>query len=66
MIERLVDLIMRLKAIFATQAVTNSGVGTHGRELAAMEAKIDSLMAEQNEAIKLLDELEEVIKKWES
>ena len=65
MIERFVDLIMRLKAIFATQAVTNSGIGTHGRELAAMEARIDHLMEEQEEAIKMLDELEEVIKKWE-
>ena len=62
MIERFVDLIMRLKAIFANQAVMEAG---NGRELAAMEARIDHLMEEQEEAIKMLDELEEVIKKWE-
>ena len=66
MLERLVNLIVRLKEILLH--VEERQQEAHGNEVEIEDLKVElgSLKADQAAAMKALDDLEEVIKKWES
>ena len=84
MIERLLDLILRLKNIFLkieqkdnvdsarvlelTKAKAESIVEIEALNfhVQGMQERMDTLDKDHQEALAMLDELEEVIKKWES
>ena len=91
MIERLLDLIMRLKKIFLKIEEKDSGdsktaalqamrvleltkvneeslveLDELNSHILGMQDRMDSLDKDHQEALAMLDELEEVIKKWES
>jgi len=66
MLERLLDLITRLKTIFLKMETTQVDYSATVNEIVILKSKIDDLEKDQNDAMKALDDLEEVIKKWES
>tara|TARA_R110000824_G_scaffold280870_1_gene469123 strand:+ start:296 stop:538 length:243 start_codon:yes stop_codon:yes gene_type:complete len=80
MIERLLDLISRLKKIFQrmeTDGNENAQLQKDFSDLTqlhtsltdhvgGLQDRIDLLSKDHDEALAMLDELEEVIKKWES
>jgi len=65
MLNRFVALLIRLKDIFAKIEIERNERAGNGAEIVELQTKIASLEADQSEALVLLDELEEVIKKWE-
>lgn len=65
MLERFVALLIRLKDIFAKMEVERNEHAGNEEEMSELHARITELESDQSEALALLDELEEVIKKWE-
>ena len=80
MVERLLDLIMRLKKIFMRMesdgnetaqlqkdysdlTQVNKALNDH---VVGLQERVDLMDKDHQEALAMLDELEEVIKKWES
>ena len=80
MVERLLDLIVRLKKIFLRMETSgnesaqlqedfseltqvNTDLNAH---IVGLQERVDLLHQDHVEALAMLDELEEVIKKWES
>ena len=80
MVERLLDLITRLKKIFMRMEAdgnetaqlqkdfseltqVNNALNDH---VVGFQERVDILHKDHEEALAMLDELEEVIKKWES
>jgi len=66
MLERLVQLIIRLKQVLLR--IEEREQDSHGNEaeIEALKLELGGLQADQAAAMKALDDLEEVIKKWES
>ena len=65
MIERLINLISRLKVIFLKLEERQEELRGNEEELEVLKLEVDSLKKDQADAMKVLDELEETIKKWE-
>lgn len=65
MIERLINLISRLKVIFLKLEERQEELSGNEEELEVLKLEVDSLKKDQADAMKVLDELEETIKKWE-
>ena len=65
MLERLVNLMTKLKDIFLRMDECQEEAAGNEIEIAALHAEITSLKKDQADAIIILDELEEAIKKWE-
>jgi len=65
MLERFVALLIRLKDIFLKIEVERNEHAGNGAGIVELQTKITFLEKDQSEALTLLDELEEVIKKWE-
>ena len=80
MVERLLDLIMRLKKLFMRMesdgnetaqlqkdysdlTQVNKALNDH---VVGLQERVDLMDKDHQEALAMLDELEEVIKKWES
>jgi len=65
MLERLVNLLSRLKDIFLKMEEHQKEADGNEQENAVLKLELDTLKKDQADAIKVLDELEEAIKKWE-
>jgi len=65
MLERLLDLIMRLKTIFLKMEATHTKQYSDVQEIVTLKAKVAVLEKDQEDAMQILDDLEEAIKKWE-
>ncbi len=65
MVERLLQLIIRLKDIFIRIEESHADGAGNEAELLELKSKVASLEADQSEALAMLDDLEEVIKRWE-
>ena len=66
MFERLVPLLFRLKAIFLKWEERQKEATGNEKELEILKVEVNSLKKDHSDAMKALDELDEVIKKWES
>ena len=66
MLERLISLIVRLKEVFLRMEESRNEAYGNEAEIAALTAEMITLKKDQSDAMKALDELEEVIKKWET
>ena len=65
MLERLISLIVRLKEVFLRMEESRNEAHGNEAEIAALTAEMITLKKDQSDAMKVLDELEEAIKKWE-
>ena len=66
MLERLINLIVRLKDVFLRMEESRNEARGNEEEMAALVAEMGLLKKDKEDALKALDELEEVIKKWET
>ena len=66
MLERLVHLIVRLKEVLLkVEERQHDSASGNSPEIALLNAEVFALRKDQADALKALDELERVIKKWE-
>jgi len=65
MLERLINLIIRLKDVFRRIEEREQQAHGNDSEIGVLNTKIARLEKEQTDALVLLDELEEAIKKWD-
>ena len=64
MLDRLLNLVLRLKNIFLK--IEEREAHGNATEMSALNEELTVLKKEHTDAMQALDELEEVIKKWES
>jgi len=65
MIDRLLNLIIRLKDIFLRIEEREQESYGNVAEISALHIEINSLKKDKEDAMKALDDLEKAIKKWE-
>ena len=65
MLDRLIQLMLRLKDIFASIEVRETEAHGNDATVAALNEELTNLKQDQSDAMKVLDELEVMIKKWE-